>query len=670
MDSPKLPNLTQLSIGLLCKRVRAPYLLLDYHGSIGRLLEARRFHEQMDEGVTHKAEAGAMPSAMSSDAMDESMVNPRRELFDRFSSQVQSLQELQASLFRNANSTVLSTAQLIQSLLEKSLLRRRWVVVFIDTNDELIMRWIVFVHGDGNLYAYVYNINISRSQSREQWVDTGRDQFTEVLKDPEAMILYDPNESLSISPNQVFDMPNKLRKSDTQRQTVVDKTYPFGQWYLVATQEGLITSPAVPPSLMGSATNTTAPPNSSTTSTIPTASSERLRIRASPWTLSREYEAHVEWLRLLQAPLEPTEGSFLEGGSLQLKVPTEDLLAEVEVDIDRSLDELNVLRESDLAQWFESARVLLRVPRLRQDCVDALSLATAALVQPSFPALGAVQDDRAGTRSTATKTTIQLWKDMIGTVYDSTHYTNDRVVPLYSTTTQSTESSPLQVEHIVPQSWLHATGSLCGFEYATDDPLLCYVTTKNANEERATRPLQFGRGANIPGSFAVPLRSQQAFLAKVVAYAALTYPLVGPNSEAAMGQQSLDKYHEYHQYHQYHEYNGSGPGRKGDDPTLVAVYKELTGSKFGALGGPLGVPQYAMQWDALMRLIVQQPEPWERLLSHMCYAKHQRRNPLMHSEAVRRAVTLPTHPWNRLLRRRLRGDDFTSRAMLLTLGTH
>jgi len=249
---------------------------------------------------------------------------------------------------------------------------------------------------------------------------------------------------------------------------------------------------------------------------------------------------------------------------------------------------------------------------------------------------------------------------MIGTVYDGTHYTNDRVVPLYSTTTQSTESSPLQVEHIVPQSWLHATGSLCGFEYATDDPLLCYVTTKNANEERATRPLQFGRGANVPGSFAVPLRSQQAFLAKVVAYAALTYPLVGPHSEAAMGHQSFDR---------YHESNGSEPGRNGDDPTLVAVYKELMVSKFGALGGLLGVPQYAMQWDALMRLIVQQPEPWERLLSHMCYAKHQRRNPLMHSEAVRRAVTLPTHPWNRLLRRRLRGDDFTSRAMLLTLGT-
>jgi hypothetical protein len=211
---------------------------------------------------------------------------------------------------------------------------------------------------------------------------------------------------------------------------------------------------------------------------------------------------------------------------------------------------------------------------------------------------------------------------------------------------------------------LHASGSLCGFEYATDDPLLCFVTTKPNNEARGTRPLQFGRGLNIPGSYPVPLRSQQAFLARVNAYAALTYPLVGPYTEAAMGRSvrvdaNANSFTSFILQTQARPFNQSL-----NDPFYAHFVSSVSSPSLSQGSLLLGIAQYVQQWDTIMSLLTQPPDPWERILSHMCYVEHRRRNPLMHSASVREALTDPSHPWNALLRRRWQGVDLTSRAML------
>jgi len=662
--STTLPNLSQLHINALCKRARPPYYLLDYHRSIASALAKDDWLHSADTEAARTTDT-SKPSRV------EATSDNRAQLFSKFQEKIPVvLNRLQATQFK-ANSTVLSEAQLIR-VLENDLLNRRWVVVFRNNQDNTpIMRWLIFVlDHKKDLHAFVYNHTNASSASTElgTWKPRGYDQFTEFFKDRGALLFYDSSERLELIPNEVFDKPKKRRTAGGRVFTDGAKPNPFTEWQQAVANAELLEQPS---------DDQTSQPS----------------LNSEEWSLRKEYEAHLAWLRMLQAPLDLDTPNEIKHDSfdLPLRTPLPTELQFVKDDLQEAMRELKLFKIPAWREWFNNARIMLDSRRLEFDCADALQLDNQALVQPSFPALGAVQDDRAATRSSATKNTIQLWKDMIGAVYDSAYYTNDRLVPLYSVsmpskTSDVTESStsvfeastPLQVEHIVPQSWLHATSSLCGFEYATDDPLLCFMTTKSNNEARGARPLQFGRGLNVPGTYAVPLRSQQAFLARVNAYAALTYPLLGPYSEATMGRSTTVGANV-----------GANMGAKADyftqsilhtetnpyDCSYTPVLPSVTSrSPINDLGPQtpqsahapllLGIVQYAQQWDALMILLAHPPDPWERILSHMCYVQHRRRNPLMHSPRARQALTTPSHPWNALLRRRWDGLDLTSRAML------
>jgi len=650
-----LPSLSQLHINALCRRSRAPYFLLDYHRTIASTL-AKETQQTQQTDETRQSKKEWTPSADSS-SFTEAASDDRMRLFERLQHAIGTpLQRLEATQFKR-DSVVLPKTPLLK-VLQSDLLNRRWVVVFDDGSEGApIMRWLIFVLDSKNdLHAFVYNYDDADEASTGlgTWDTHGRDQFTEFLKDPQALLYYDTSDPLELLANEVFGTSRKRRTLGGRVSDESAKPNPLIEWKQAMVDVNVKDAADGQPD------------------------QDDLDDKGrEEWSLRKEYEAHLAWLRMLQAPLEVDTSIEVEDESVPLATPSSNNLEFVKNDLEQAMRELQLFKQPAWREWFQHARIMLDAQRLALDCANAFELANEQLVQPSFPALGAVQDDRATTRSSATKGTILLWKDMIGAVYDSQYYTKDRLLPLYSVrmpkgpidqpdsgSLPSQTPLPLQVEHIVPQSWLHASGSLCGFEYATDDPLLCFVTTKAHNEARGTRPLQFGRGLNVPGTYAVPLRSQQAFLARVNAYAALTYPLVGPYSEATMGRSTrvdanANSFTSLMLQTQARPYK-----QLPNDPCYTRVVPSISSMPLPHDPLLLGIAQYAQQWDALMTLLAQDPDPWERILSHMCYVEHRRRNPLMHSARVREALTTPSHPWNALLRRRWQGVDLTSRAML------
>lgn len=187
-----------------------------------------------------------------------------------------------------------------------------------------------------------------------------------------------------------------------------------------------------------------------------------------------------------------------------------------------------------------------------------------------------------------------------------------------------------EVSHVVPQSSMALTKLLDEFSGALGDPTNIVLSRPEHNAEWGTKAVylkasMWGRHHDdgvtwAPNGFEPKRR---AAIARAVACCALTYPLVGAETESLM----------------LAEVDERAPGR-------------------------MGMPHYSAQIDTIMELLSQPPDPVDVERSFMEFAFFGWCNPLTLSTKVRTLVKTPGHPLHQLLKSRLNGTDRGSNEVL------
>ena len=187
----------------------------------------------------------------------------------------------------------------------------------------------------------------------------------------------------------------------------------------------------------------------------------------------------------------------------------------------------------------------------------------------------------------------------------------------------------LELEHITPVSWMRMVSMIDEFRYGVDDVLMKAMATFHNNPSRGNKPLGFAR-KSLEFAWTIPRgtsKGTRPFLARTVAYAALTYPLI--------------------------QEEGAVPN----------VHQATSAPK------SIGCPTYWEQASVIIKLCQQAPETWEIEHSMMCYALFHVVNPLTVCADTRQAINTASHPLQRLLLARLQGSDEISNTLLRVMHT-
>ena len=181
----------------------------------------------------------------------------------------------------------------------------------------------------------------------------------------------------------------------------------------------------------------------------------------------------------------------------------------------------------------------------------------------------------------------------------------------------------LETDHVVPRIWFSALLSVKEFMYAAEDPCNCVPVQKQVNRSKQDKALSFSRTQDE--QYYAPRWShgsrntrddRKRAAARVVAYVLLTYPLVCASR---------------------------------------TVLLDMLG---------VNVTPFAHQIDNIIELVVDPPAQHQVRMAYVAYLRHGWCNPLIVSEGARKAVADPKHALHKLLRRRARGADHGSRALI------
>lgn len=341
--------------------------------------------------------------------------------------------------------------------------------------------------------------------------------------------------------------------------------------------------------------------------------------------LPQHADAHVQWLRLIRlpscpaptsaseiVPIDPAEASSLLQEGISPQVVDEDLMVAYE----KAAAGLNSSNLEDLS-----------LGRVQID--NSIGGIFYGLLVPPDAKMNAV---------------ITAWKELAsqnGVLYAAPHsvqaeMVDDDVASMEqeAKVLATRQKSPgLQVEHIVPRSWLRVTKTICQFSSCEHDLLLCYVTTAEANASRSNLPLPFSRRRtwshvwrglagdelfNARGDDGVFPVDQRAFAARVTLYAFLSYPCICQDPETCVSR--------------------------------------------GYAGGV-----YGPQFDDMIALAARNPTTWEMRLNAISYRTYGLVNPFVVSTACRNLLSQEDSPIRKLLEERILGTDGSSRAVFAKL---
>lgn len=338
-----------------------------------------------------------------------------------------------------------------------------------------------------------------------------------------------------------------------------------------------------------------------------------------PLRLEEEYRTHCFWLKLVQQPSQPepinTAFSTLRGRVSGLP----------QVELDACLTAWNRVRET-LSQQSSS------VSQLPWDLIDAteadedIADLIKNLIRDSVESTNAMDESTLGQPKFAPTSSNTYGAETSAKRMDAFRQFMVTIArehgSLYS---RAKKANEYELEHITPKSWMHMIPLIDELRYGADDTLMLGMVVKSDNRSRGNKSLGFSRRAT-DATWSIPrgTASTHAFLARAVAYASLTYPLL----------------------------NGDGV-----TPNLQTESHPP----------PSGTPSYREQARELLRLIQSPPSEWELQHSMACYALFEVVNPLTVSRAARDAVADPTHPFHRMLMARWSGTDPTSTELLRTL---
>ena len=181
----------------------------------------------------------------------------------------------------------------------------------------------------------------------------------------------------------------------------------------------------------------------------------------------------------------------------------------------------------------------------------------------------------------------------------------------------------IQVDHVVPKSWLRITSNFDEFASCENDPSNVVLTRRTFNEGKHNKAVYFGDTGflekNTPHEWAPQGFVNKPAIARAVAFMFLTYPCVTSYPEAMVG-----------------------------DPSSPLI----------------GSPLYARQLDALLRHLNEPPTEEELVRAYVNFGYYGWLNPLVISATLRAGIAQRKSVFFPLLAARLAGTDLGSRKAL------
>lgn len=319
------------------------------------------------------------------------------------------------------------------------------------------------------------------------------------------------------------------------------------------------------------------------------------------------YDAQCLWMRLARSPSRVTEG------------PTDSVIA-LSSSFTKRID---TIFANDTSGFLGEVKRVMGVT-LQQ----ANGVKKSELDQPMFSPLAPVYQGKASARQTRTKTLIDLLKTIVQ---------REGGRAIYQIVAGQAKNA-LQLEHIVPTSWLRATESIAEFAYASHDFSLVHTTDASTNRSRSNKPLNFSirespeKSWPAQGMSTVWTDTERAFAARATVYALLMYPLLATDSQ---------------------------------ETKIAAAYNGAWESS-----APNTVDLYQRQLEEILRLAQLPVQDWEYEWALETFMVTNRINPLTLSKRTRRAVADEAHPLGKLLRTRLHGQDALSTCLFHELFRH
>ena len=187
----------------------------------------------------------------------------------------------------------------------------------------------------------------------------------------------------------------------------------------------------------------------------------------------------------------------------------------------------------------------------------------------------------------------------------------------------------MQLDHVVNKAALVALSNIDEFAGAVNDPINIVLALARENASKGSKAVRFPATAAeriVPQtnerlwSPAVFPLGRQAAIARIIAYMALTYPMI-----------------------------------------CTERSQNATGER------PCGMRLYWIQRELILDLITQPPEEWEQVVAYGIYAHRRWCNPLVVSQAVRTMVADRNSELHQLLVARLEGTDEGSAALFRAL---
>lgn len=595
-----ISELAAPSIDVLCLRAKTPVISLDYHQTMKRQIIADERKKGTKRARTDTDNANSATSSVDAaeESPDSGGAAKRRAVSDPPGMTTGLTRvDLSGQQYRTSGGSVPSGVSLQESFAYRfadgrNLLNTR--LLLVSSSDPL---WIVLFKGNNvqpgmKLWSYNPTNGIQRATSASAAYDYLKPVMENQCIGVDCGLYFDATDAVPLEDPDLKENPTSRGASDSSYlfdpwiQTRLQATWPA--WW--ATHNGAAGSDGVDEDR-----------------------SDIVR-RCEPTSIEQEYNVHCQWLRLLRAPSK--NGPDKQPVALD-RDDLDSLRLASSVTISRlgnewPSEEGDDTADTDFDDMLDHDAVVERVNEVRR-------LRHEELRQPAFPALGSTPYDGSVVtkKSTAVDQMVAAWKSIC---------TNLLQGSLYSRSVQD-----LTIEHITPQAWMTMTASLCGFTYVAHDPMLCFIAARRDNEKRSHNALAFSSPDTSTYVYQPGPKwnlDRKAFAARVVAYAALTYPLLS---------------------------------QLGGAPVAATAVQDRPVS--------IGITSYATkpQWYALMRAIQREPAGWEIVHSMLAYGINQQLNPLAVSRDVRAEVCRHGSDLNCLLYQRLAGADLTSSAMLRSL---
>ena len=315
--------------------------------------------------------------------------------------------------------------------------------------------------------------------------------------------------------------------------------------------------------------------------------------------LTREHGVYVQWLRLCRVPAVPRPKS---GGVKSI------------ADSDIDLGKEGYIRQT-LADVLKNANRALRDSlNMGEGRVDGAMINQRVRIVNSAPGdnltgvhINTLNADGRRVREEAYVKWLRSYQRGDG-------YTENRLDDV---------DESIQVDHVVPKSWLRLTSNFEEFASCENDPSNVVLTRRTFNEGKHNKAIYFGDTAflekNTSHEWAPQGFVNKPAIARAIAFMFLTYPCVTSYPEALVG-------------------DGSHP--------------------------LIGSPLYTRQLGALLRHLEEPPTEEELVRAYVNFGYYGWLNPLVVSGTVRAGIAQRRSVFYPLLARRLAGTDMCSRKAL------